>query len=139
MLFLLFVVLLFLDLSTKVLARKYRPQTNKRKKSIFSLEYLENQGAFLGILSQKYTLFFAMTLFVTVVLLISIIVTYSISIKIACIVLLAGAWGNAWNRISRGYVIDFIGINFFNRKRIIFNLADFYIIFSVLFLLIREF
>lgn len=49
--------------------------------------------------------------------------------KTGLMFLTAGAWSNTWDRIRRGYVVDYIGIGkgetYFSR--ITYNLADFFI------------
>lgn len=57
---------------------------------------------------------------------------------LALAMVLGGALGNIWDRISRGYVIDFADLHFGEfRPFLIFNLADAAITFGVLILLAR--
>ncbi len=53
--------------------------------------------------------------------------------------LYAGIIGNLIDRITKGYVIDFIDIYIFGYDFPIFNIADMYIVISVIALLISEF
>lgn len=49
--------------------------------------------------------------------------------KTGLILLAGGAWSNTWDRIRRGYVVDYIGIGRGKKhiSRITYNLADFFI------------
>lgn len=53
--------------------------------------------------------------------------------------LIGGIIGNLFDRISYGYVIDYIGVNIFKYSFPIFNLADILIVISALYILINEF
>lgn len=50
--------------------------------------------------------------------------------------IMAGAVGNVYDRLVKGYVVDFINVSFL--KKIIFNLADVYIVVGALFALVGE-
>ena len=53
--------------------------------------------------------------------------------------LVGGIVGNLWDRISYGYVIDYLEFNIFGYHYPIFNLADTLIVISVILLIIIEF
>lgn len=48
--------------------------------------------------------------------------------KLGLSICLGGAASNVWDRLKRGYVIDYFSINVKPLKRIVFNLADLFII-----------
>ena len=50
-------------------------------------------------------------------------------------ILFGGIFGNLFDRIIRGYVVDYISLNFFGYSFPIFNLADIFITFGVLIML----
>ena len=45
---------------------------------------------------------------------------------LVAMLILAGAWGNVYDRIFRGYVVDFFEFTFF--KYPVFNVADIYVV-----------
>ena len=45
--------------------------------------------------------------------------------------ILSGALGNLFDRVFRGYVVDFISFTIFGREMAVFNIADIYITFGV--------
>lgn len=54
----------------------------------------------------------------------------------ANVLILAGAVSNTYDRIKRGYVVDYLKVG---RKRAIYNFSDFMIIFGALLSLVRAF
>lgn len=52
--------------------------------------------------------------------------------------LLGGALSNVWDRITRGYVIDYFSFNYVKLKKIVFNLADMFIFAGSILILIHE-
>lgn len=117
LLFGVFVVLLTLDLSTK-----YATSTlsSPIEFGIFAIEYTENTGAGFGIL-QEYTTFLLMFGFVVLGFL---LYYYSIETEFLprfwMTLIGAGTVGNLWNRLTLGYVIDFIRVGWWPN----FNVAD---------------
>lgn len=92
-------------------------------KGFFSLDYLENKGAALGILQDHRWVFIVLTTIVCIAMIVFLFHykkhnfwTYST----ICLIF-AGGVGNLIDRIFRGYVIDFIYIHFFSYR---FNIAD---------------
>lgn len=114
-------------------------------KDIFEFSYLQNQGAAWGMLSGKQTLFFILTLLVIIFLIYLLIKTplnkkYFI-IYIVNILLFSGAVGNFIDRISMGYVRDFIYFKLIDFP--VFNIADCYvsismILFAIVFIFIYK-
>lgn len=51
-------------------------------------------------------------------------------------ILIGGIFGNLFDRVFRGYVIDYIALNLFGYSFPIFNLADVFITIGVIFLLV---
>ena len=51
-------------------------------------------------------------------------------------ILFGGVFGNLFDRIVRGYVVDYISLNIFSYNFPVFNLADIFITVSVIFIII---
>lgn len=99
-------------------------------KGIFHLTYVQNPGAAFGILPYRTGLFIAIT-----TLVLFLILTYgrkladgSTVLEIATGLELGGALGNLVDRISSGFVVDFLDF----RVWPVFNLADSAIVIGVL-------
>lgn len=98
-------------------------------KGIFELQYLENRGMAFGLLQNRIGIFLIMT-----ILILGVIVYYYYRVpdtkrmcplRIAMIVLGAGAVGNMIDRVVNNYVIDFLYFKAINFP--IFNVADCYV------------
>ncbi len=106
---------------------------------VFRLQYLQNRGAAFGMLQGKGLLF---ALFAIVIMGISL--GYFVHLgaakrspllmRIALVMLAAGALGNMIDRIWRGYVVDFLYFSWINFP--IFNVADIYVTVSSAMLLL---
>lgn len=96
---------------------------------VFELHYLENRGMAFGLLQNRIGIFLIMT----VLILGAIIYYYRLvpntkrmkPLRIAMVVLAAGAVGNMIDRIVNNYVIDFLFFKAINFP--IFNIADCYV------------
>lgn len=137
---LLMIVLIALDQYTKELAvihLKDKPAFDILN-GILELNYLENRGAAFGML-QNQRIFF---LFVEVIVLgVIAYILYKIPnhkkynlMNILLSLIAAGAIGNMIDRIRLDYVVDFIYIVIINFP--IFNLADMYVTFSTVILIL---
>ena len=99
---------------------------------VFELFYLypENKGIAFGMFEGNTALFSALAL----LLVILILRVYSrmpedrrfLPMRIVCILILSGAVGNLADRVSRGYVIDFLYFSLIDFP--VFNLADTYVV-----------
>ena len=98
---------------------------------VFEFLYSENRGAAFGMLQGRQGFFF---LIGAVVLLAAVFVMYRMPdwsvkrfhwLKICTIMITAGAIGNMVDRISKGYVVDFLYFKLINFP--IFNVADIYV------------
>lgn len=101
---------------------------------IFEFYYFENHGAAFGILQNQRILLIAMTaiIFIAIIwVLIKIPNTKRyLPIRIVGVLVAAGAVGNFIDRIYHGYVIDFLYFKLINFP--IFNLADCYVVISMI-------
>ena len=110
------------------------------------LKLYHNKGAMLNVGEKKPAgvIFISLSLCIllTVILLISLVTGRSSRFKTALSLLLGGAWSNAYDRLTRGYVVDYVSFPFAGRltarlfgekagrfvSNIVFNISDFFII-----------
>ena len=121
---LLSIIIVVIDQFTKYfISRNYESLINK-KLIFFSIDYVKNYGAAFNLFSGS-RIFLSMVSFIITLALIYIILKIKNITNIDLIsysFILGGSIGNGIDRISKGYVIDFININFLNFP--IFNVAD---------------
>ncbi len=108
-------------------------------KGVFELQYLENRGAAFGLFQNQNWLFL---LSVILILILAGWMCYRlpagrryVPLRIIAAAVCAGAFGNAFDRIFRGYVVDFFYFSLIDFP--IFNVADIYVtvsLFAFLFL-----
>lgn len=131
-------ILVIVDQGTKKLALHYLYEQEPIEilPGIFELHFLVNRGAAFGIL-QNHPYFFAG---ITVIVLIALIYVYGkipfekryTPLRVLFVLLMAGAVGNFIDRILQGYVIDFFYFKWIDFP--IFNVADCYVVISVILL-----
>ena len=96
---------------------------------VFGLYYVENKGISFSMLSSKMALIIIITSIIMLILIYVMIRTpktkYFMPFSIVLSVIIGGAAGNMIDRIFRGFVIDFIMLDFINFP--IFNVADIFI------------
>lgn len=108
---------------------------------VFELQYLENRGAAFGMFQNQRWLFLIMS----VVILAFIGYCYQkfpahkhyLWLRITCVLLGAGAVGNMIDRVVNGYVVDFFYFSLIDFP--IFNVADCYVVVSLILLIILIF
>lgn len=105
---------------------------------VFELSYLENRGMAFGLLQGGRALFLIMTVIVVAVLL---YVYLRINparryrwLRLAIVLLAAGAVGNFIDRALQGYVVDFLYVSLIDFP--IFNVADCYVTVSGIMLIL---
>lgn len=102
--------------------------------NFFYFTYVKNYGAAFSILTGN-TLFLIIIGFLALVLLYYILIKNKLLSKIELITysfLIAGILGNLLDRVIRGYVIDFLDFKIIGYNFPIFNLADTFIVLSVI-------
>ena len=132
--FLLFIFLIAFDQLTKFWAKTIIKDEGPFQliPKVLKLQYHENNGAVWGILSGKISFL----IILTIVLMLLLIYFYMkiptdkrlTPIRIIWVFIMAGAIGNFIDRISLGYVVDFIYIELIDFP--IFNFADMYLTIS---------
>ena len=109
--------------------------------NFFSFMYVRNTGAAWSIFEGK-------SLFLVLASIMALFVIYFFFIKgkelsriegILYGILIGGILGNLWDRIFRGYVIDYLSFIIFGYPFPIFNFADICIVLSVIVILILTF
>lgn len=123
--------LVLLDQYTKVLAVKHlKDQADiPLIKDIFELAYVENRGAAFGMMQNKQV-FFILTTVLVVGLILGIFHTMPmekkfIPARITLVFIIAGAVGNFIDRVTQGFVVDFLYFKLINFP--VFNVADIYV------------
>ena len=117
-----------LDQWTKALAVRYLMNQTPvvLMEGVFQLHYSENRGAAFGLLQGKQFFFFLITLLVLGAA--AYMVWHMPPVKrffpmwFALLLVASGAVGNMIDRVSQGYVVDFLYFNLINFP--IFNVAD---------------
>ncbi len=140
-------LLLAFDLFTKHLA-----VSNLKNKAAYSLiddvlqfRYLENQGAAWGIFAGRIRMFSILTIVVLVLMIFVLFrseaminrissVRSVLTLQWVLVVMIAGALGNFINRVTNGYVVDFIYFKAIDFP--VFNVADCYVTIATVMLLI---
>lgn len=127
-------LLIFLDQITKYLVHTYLQNSVNLLGSFFRIEYSQNTGVAFGI-HVPY-----IVLIIATVLLVSIVVAVAHKefklddpiAKTGLILIVSGAISNLIDRVSRGFVIDFIAVWHWPN----FNLADTYISIGILLMIV---
>lgn len=108
----------------------------------FRLLYVENRGAAFGILQEGRPLFIVITLAVIAFLLYSIYFKRDDvkgMLRVALVLILAGAVGNFIDRLRLHFVVDFLSFRFFGHDFAVFNLADSMIVVGTILLMLHVF
>ena len=124
-------ILIFIDQLTKSIVTNNLSTGNKIIviPEVFEIFYLENRGAAFGILQGQRVLFFVITIIVLLLLVVFLFRLHYqkkyIPLYIVLLLIFSGAIGNFIDRITKGYVVDFLYFKPINFP--LFNLADSYI------------
>lgn len=108
----------------------------------FRLLYVENRGAAFGILQEGRPLFIVITVAVIGFLLYGIYRKRDEVrglLRVALVLILAGAVGNFIDRLRLHFVVDFLSFRFFGHDFAVFNLADSFIVVGTILLMIHVF
>tara|TARA_Y100001968_G_scaffold3388_1_gene2907 strand:- start:27001 stop:27483 length:483 start_codon:yes stop_codon:yes gene_type:complete len=129
-------IIAFIDQLVKIILYKYKNNLNGSSILLFKINVVENYGAAFSILKgQTLLLVFSSvlaTLIITIYIIKSKYITYNKYIYLS--LLLGGTIGNAIDRITRGFVIDYIDLKFIDFA--IFNISDIAINISLLYILL---
>ena len=136
------IVFIFLDQITKGLINLYMNLNDNINiiNNFFSLTYVHNYGAAFSMFDGARYIFI-------IIAIIALNLIYMFFIKnkdlknfeiVIYSLLLSGIIGNLIDRVIYGYVIDFLDFTIFGYDFAIFNIADCFIVISVILLLILE-
>ena len=117
-------LIILLDQLTKYLVNSYYQQIPYKNFFLFTIDYVKNYGAAFDLLSGN-RIFLSITSISISTILLFFIVNKNNSKYIDLLsysFILGGSLGNGIDRITKGYVLDFININFINFP--VFNVAD---------------
>ena len=136
-------ILFLIDLVSKVIISTNLELNNSLViiDDFFSLTYIKNYGAAFSILV-NYRLLLIIVSIIVIILLIIFLIKNKLKTKLEFIcysLLLGGILGNLFDRVVYGYVIDFFDFTFFGYYFAIFNLADSFIVISIILLLFDSF
>jgi len=117
-------LIILLDQLTKYLVNSYYQQIPNKNFFLFTIDYVKNYGAAFDLLSGN-RIFLSITSIAISIILLFFIVNKNNAKYIDLLsysFILGGSLGNGIDRITKGYVLDFININFINFP--VFNVAD---------------
>ena len=132
---LLSLLIILSDQFTKNIITRYHKELLNNDLILFSIDYVKNYGA-------AFNLFNGNRMFLSIVsTIVSVILIYFILIKknitnldlLSYGFILGGTFGNGIDRLTKGYVIDFINLNFINFP--VFNIADISINIGLIFII----
>ena len=106
-----------------------------------NIRLIWNEGIAFGLLSFNETIFYnALTFLILIIILIIFFMLYKSNgiKKFSLMMILGGAIGNVYDRISYKAVPDFIDFHIGNFHWFIFNVADIFITLGVIFMIIIE-
>ncbi len=136
-----FIFSIILDQLTKMWALSVLKNGSSIKiiKDFLRFSYVENRGAAFGIL-QNQIWFFVIITFIMIIFLAYMFFKYknitNIS-KFSIVLIAGGAIGNFIDRITRGFVVDFIDVRFGNFYDFpVFNVADSFVVCGTILLII---
>ena len=117
-------IIVLSDQITKSVISKYSSSFINKDFIIFSLDYVKNYGAAFSIFSGSRNLLSLISITITIILIYYILnKKFNSNIELfSYSFILGGTFGNGIDRVVKGYVIDFINLNFIEFP--IFNIAD---------------
>lgn len=127
-------ILIALDQLTKYLVHGYMPVSTELLGNFFRIEYSQNTGVAFGIpVPYPFLVIGNILLMGLIIWIINKEFDMEQPIgKAALVLIISGAFGNIIDRVTRGFVIDFIGVWRWPN----FNLADTYISIGILLMIV---
>jgi len=129
-------IIVLLDQATKYLARTYiNPMESIELLPILNLVSVRNQGAAFGMFRSLGNNFFIAISFAAILFMLWVIVTAKEDYRIFSL-LAGGAIGNLIDRLTLGYVVDFIDFTVSGHHWPAFNVADSALTIGITFMLL---
>ena len=134
-------VLFFLDRASKIYVINNFNENSVYLNDYLNIDLLWNTGIGFGLFSTNSSLIYSL-----ISILISFVVIFLLYLmlsskkfdKFALAILIGGAVGNLYDRISYNAVPDFIDIHYKNYHWFTFNFADIFISLGIIFILLRD-
>ena len=132
---LLSIIIILCDQVAKYIIKINHTSLIKNYFLLFNIDYVKNFGAAFNILSGSRILLSTISIVITLFLIYFILYKKNLTNLnlFSYSFILAGTIGNGIDRITRGYVIDFINLNFIDFP--VFNIADISINIGFLFII----
>ena len=136
------IVLFVIDLVTKILITNFMRVGDQIKiiPNFLSIMYVRNTGAAFSILENSIFFFIIAGILVLIFIYLFLVrnKTLNMYLIICYSMLIGGIIGNLYDRIVYGYVVDFLSFNIFGYYFPVFNIADSFIVISIILLIINE-
>ena len=136
------IILFVIDLVTKILITNFMRVGDQIKiiPNFFSIMYVRNTGAAFSILENSRFFFIIAGILVLIFIYLFLVrnKTLNMYLIICYSMLIGGIIGNLYDRIVYGYVVDFLSFNIFGYYFPVFNIADSFIVISIILLIINE-
>ena len=118
------IFIILFDQSTKYIIKTNHTSLIKNDLLFFSIDYVKNYGAAFNILSGSRIFLSTISTIITLLLIYFILYKKNLTNLdlFSYSLILAGTIGNGIDRLTKGYVIDFINLNFIEFP--VFNIAD---------------
>ena len=133
--FLLSTIIIFIDQLTKQLLSINNKSLINKDFILFKIDFVKNYGAAFNLLSGNRIFLSLLSIIVTFFIIYFLLNNNNNLDLLSYSFILGGTIGNGLDRITKGYVIDFINLNFINFP--VFNIADISINIGVLFIIYR--
>ena len=132
---LLSLLIILSDQFTKNIIIRYYKELLNNDLILFSIDYVKNYGAAFNIFNGNRLLLSIVSIIVTVILIYFILIKKNITNLdlLSYSFILGGTVGNGIDRVTKGYVIDFINLNYINFP--VFNIADISINIGLIFII----
>lgn len=132
---LLSLLIILSDQFTKNIITRYHEELLNNDLILFSIDYVKNYGAAFNLFNGNRIFLSIVSAIVSVILIYFILIKKSITNLdlLSYGFILGGTVGNGIDRLTKGYVIDFINLNFINFP--VFNIADISINIGLIFII----
>ena len=132
---LLSLLIILSDQFTKNIISRYHKELLNNDLILFSIDYVKNYGAAFNLLNGNRIFLSIVSLIVSVILIYFILIKKNITNLdlLSYGFILGGTVGNGIDRLTKGYVIDFINLNFISFP--VFNIADISINIGLIFII----